>query len=121
MEYQKEMELKVLSKVNELGKVSINEFVNCFPTRHEPHLVFFYNLSEKGDLVKTTEAGDNRFLYFYELNNYGKRKLMELEFEKKIDSKKMHYLRRIFIFAIAAVVGIAIAAWPFIQHWFSRL
>ncbi len=121
MEYPKEMQLKVLSKVHEIGRITVNEFDKIFPQGKDASLVFFYTLNEKGSFSKTVEKTNGSFLYFYELNETGNGMLRTLEFEKKAERNKKVFKRRKLVLAIAAGVGVAVASWPFIVHLFSKV
>ena len=120
MEYPKEMQLKVLSKVHEIGRITVNEFDKIFPQGKDASLVFFYTLNEKGSFAKTVEKTNGAFLYFYELNETGNGMLRTLEFEKKAERNKKVFKRRKLVLAIVAGVGVVVASWPFILHLFGK-
>ena len=82
------MQPKLLSKVHEIGRITVNEFDKIFPQGKDASLVFFYTLNEKGSFSKTVEKTNGAFLYFYELNETGNGMLRTLGFEKKLKGIK---------------------------------
>ena len=114
------MELEILTKLNERGKIALNEFAELFPDWNEPFLVFF-NLSERGNFSRTCETRDGTYVYFYELNPAGRDRLSALERDRTVEKHVKNRNRWLLILTIIAGMIAAKAAWPVILAWFNRL
>ena len=119
MERSKELELEILSKLNDRGKIALNEFAELFPDWNEPFLVFF-NLSERGNFSRTFEARNGSYVYFYELNPAGKDRLNALEQDRTTEKHVKNRNRWLLFLTIIAGMIAAKLSWPVILSWFNK-
>jgi hypothetical protein len=85
MDHIKEIELEILTWLNETGKLFEDEIEQHFGDRWAPYSVVFFELFAKADLTRSYITIEGKRRYAYELSSYGMLKLGSLKKEKTDD------------------------------------
>jgi len=80
MEHRKVLELEILKKLNETGKIPMIEIMNLF--EWSEYSVVFNSLRNSSNFTESSEFIDGTVYYSFELNDFGRLKLKELIKEK---------------------------------------
>ena len=120
MIHDKEIELKILEKITQTGKVYEDVFMKMFDNWLE-YAVIFRRLVSQSYILERSDHIEGKDHVWYQLSEYGEQKRKSLEREKADELKKKKRKDKLNIVAVIAIVAALLAAWPVIKDAFRRI